>query len=58
MMKRKMFSLVVLGSFLFLTVSCGGGDKAAEAPQPMSPPRRRQRVLPPICQRPEVSPAK
>ncbi len=40
-MQSKMFSLVALGSFLFLTVSCGGGDKAAEAPPAGEPAEKK-----------------
>ncbi len=46
-MHSKMFSFTVLGSFLFLAVSCGGGDKAAEAPPGDEPAEKKAEGVPP-----------
>ena len=40
-MQSKMCSFIALGAFLFLAVSCGGGDKAAEAPPADEPAEKK-----------------
>ncbi len=49
-MQSKRFSFIVLGSFLFLAVSCGG-DKAAEAPPADEPAEKKvEGVAPDLSQ--------
>ena len=50
-MQSRIFGSVVLGSFLFLAVSCGGGDKAAEAPPADEPGEKKvEGVAPDLSQ--------